>query len=306
MHRIFVICLVCNMSKSKASSNGLYTPISIRTVPWIDLSMDFELSLPRTHNGRDYIFIVVDRFSKMAHFILCHKTDDACHVANLFCREVVRLHGLSKSIVSNSVCKPKAMLTFMSFFDASMDNSDLRTNCFQERESDMNQGDQEDSQRDLARTTRESLQGPLTWGRLKKLEVEVQRNKDLLKGQRESKTRSTLFTHNLRKALLVGFTGVGLSTRAPSVEDLGRVRQSTRVILIMNHPNPKFWIPNRITSTFTCVRETHNEIISFPRTWKSEKHRRCIPHSLPSRSLIISPKVPPHSLSTIDTTWHKG
>jgi hypothetical protein len=92
-------CTTYNKAKSQLNPHGLYMSLPVSNVPWEDISMNFILELHRTKRGRDIIFVVVDHFSKMTHFIHCHKSDNESHVADLFFTEIVRLYGVLNSIV---------------------------------------------------------------------------------------------------------------------------------------------------------------------------------------------------------------
>jgi len=63
--------------------------------------MDFVVALPRTKTGRESIIMVVGRFTKMAHSMAYHKTDDGSHISDLYFRRIIKLHGVPITIMSD-------------------------------------------------------------------------------------------------------------------------------------------------------------------------------------------------------------
>lgn len=95
-------CLQCQQVKVEQQKRaGQMEPLDIPSQKWESISMDFITKLPTTRGGYDTIFVVVDRLTKMAHFYPMRKTDTALQVARLFVKEIFRIHGMPKSIVSD-------------------------------------------------------------------------------------------------------------------------------------------------------------------------------------------------------------
>lgn len=92
-------CTICQRAKGVRTNQGHYQPLTIPTNPSNNVSIDFVLGLPRTRQVFDSTFVIVDKFSKMAHFVPRKISNDASHIANLFFKEVVKIHGLSTSII---------------------------------------------------------------------------------------------------------------------------------------------------------------------------------------------------------------
>ena len=95
-------CDACQHSKpSNAQPAGLLQPLPIPEFPWQHISMDLITQLPKTKDGWDSIFVVVDRLTKMIHIRPTTTDVKAPSLAQLFIDMIFRYHGLPQAIVSD-------------------------------------------------------------------------------------------------------------------------------------------------------------------------------------------------------------
>ena len=80
---------------------GMTQEIHIPTWKWDFINMDFIKGLPRTRRQHDSIWVIVDRMTKSSRFLAVKTTDSAEDYAKLYINEIVRLHGVILSIITD-------------------------------------------------------------------------------------------------------------------------------------------------------------------------------------------------------------
>jgi len=95
-------CLICQQVKAEHQvPSGLLQPIMVPEWKWDRITMDFVSGLPLTPGKKDAIWVIVDRLTKSAHFIPVRTDYSLNKLAELYIREIVRLHGIPLSIISD-------------------------------------------------------------------------------------------------------------------------------------------------------------------------------------------------------------
>ena len=95
-------CPTCQIEKSDhVLRRGRLQSLAIPQAKCQDVSIDFITDLPKLRNSKDSIMVVVDRATKMVHLVPCKKTITAAGAAELYWRNIVKLHGVPKAIHSD-------------------------------------------------------------------------------------------------------------------------------------------------------------------------------------------------------------
>jgi hypothetical protein len=101
VHAYVQSCSICQQAKCEhVKLPGLLQPLPVPTQAWLIVCLDFIEGLPRS-NHYNAILVVIDKFSKYAHFLPLAHPFTALQVAQLFFNQVYRLHGLPSVIISD-------------------------------------------------------------------------------------------------------------------------------------------------------------------------------------------------------------
>ena len=95
-------CLTCQQVKAEHQRPA--SKLQSLDVPlwkWDNITMDFMVRLPKTKEGYDAIWVIVHRLTKSAHFLPVRTTYTMDRDAELYVKEIIRLHGVPVSIVSD-------------------------------------------------------------------------------------------------------------------------------------------------------------------------------------------------------------
>ena len=95
-------CLVCQQVKAEhQKSSGKLQSLDIPEWKWNKITMDLVIGLPRSTKGYDSIWVIIDRLTKSMHFLFVRTTYTVAQYAKIFLDQIVSLHGVPISIVSD-------------------------------------------------------------------------------------------------------------------------------------------------------------------------------------------------------------
>jgi hypothetical protein len=95
-------CDICQRVKaSHLKTAGTLQPLTIPSWKWDNISMDFIVGLPNTSLRHNSVWVIVDRLTKTTHFLPVHTTYLAKRYAEIYLDQIVRLHGIPKTIISD-------------------------------------------------------------------------------------------------------------------------------------------------------------------------------------------------------------
>jgi hypothetical protein len=121
-------CTACTITKPSIKKKCLYTPLPIPEKPWESISMDYMSGLSSTKQGNDYVFLVVDQFSKMAILTAYKKNVTVANTTKLFFERVWFHFGIPHTIISNQ--DNRFLSTFLLILWSLLDTKLIKSTTF--------------------------------------------------------------------------------------------------------------------------------------------------------------------------------